>query len=95
MYMLCSSHVLQLSLQLFDSRHELHKTTCNYALELNSLHSKTTPDFLNRIVSRGWGGGVDGGSEWEMERGRDSGRERARHAELYDTLPLDFLKRTA
>ena len=41
----------QLSLQLFDARHELHKTTCNYALELNSLHSKTTPDFLNRIVS--------------------------------------------
>ena len=41
----------QLSLQLFDARHELHKTTCNYALELNSLHSKTTPDFVNRIVS--------------------------------------------
>ena len=52
----------QLSLQLFDARHELHKTTCNYALELNSLHSKTTPDFLNRIVRR--------------ERGREGGGER-------------------
>ena len=61
----------QLSLQLFDARHELHKTTCNYALELNSLHSKTTPDFLNRIVRRERGRGGE-------ERGRERGGERER-----------------
>ena len=44
--------LLQIGLQLYDSRAELHKATSTYALELNFLHSKKTPDFLNRVVSR-------------------------------------------
>lgn len=42
--------LLQISLQLFDARADLHKATCTYTLDLNSLHTKKTPDFLNRVV---------------------------------------------
>ena len=40
----------QLSLQLFDSRCDLHRASCNYALDLNCLHSKKTPHFLQKLV---------------------------------------------
>lgn len=40
----------QLSFQLFDCRYELHKGACNYAMDLNHLHGKKTPDFLQNLV---------------------------------------------
>lgn len=40
----------ELSLQVFDSRYHLHKGACNYAMDLNHLHAKKTPDFLQNLV---------------------------------------------
>ena len=47
----CDLSSPQISLQLFDARAELHKVTCRYTVDLNTLHAKKTPDFLNRVVT--------------------------------------------
>lgn len=46
------SPTFQIALQLFDARADLHKATCNYTLDLNYMHAKKTPDFLNQLVSK-------------------------------------------
>jgi hypothetical protein len=51
----CKRHEItgmsELSLQLFDSRYALHKGACAYAMDLNNLHAKKTPDFLQKLVT--------------------------------------------
>ena len=50
----CSSSlplIQQLSYQLFDARFQMHRAACEYILDMNFLHSKKAPDFLQRIVS--------------------------------------------
>ena len=41
---------MQLSFQLLDARYHVHKTLCAYVLDLNRLHSKKLPDFLQTLV---------------------------------------------
>jgi hypothetical protein len=40
----------ELSYQVFDARFQMHRSACDYVLDLNALHSKKTPDFLQRVV---------------------------------------------
>ncbi|KAL5484703.1 hypothetical protein EMCRGX_G021243 [Ephydatia muelleri] len=40
----------ELSFQLLDARYHVHKTLCAYVLDLNRLHSKKLPDFLQTLT---------------------------------------------